>query len=313
MLYALEKNTGTLGTTFRDEYIKTSSSLVPTFNLPGDKYPVALNGEFNEAQVANMDKSSITIKRRINEAKELPDAEILNFLFTKDGIKEAKPIISYRGCDSNGTAQYFATIKDADGISHVFELSDKDDLISKIYGWDFTDIATTPFFDIDNKSQTDALVALWTSKLKEKKGRVSRITYQAFEDKAADTEKAKAESYIAEQVLDAEGMRKRYLISKDKLLSTDFIDNNTGTNLKDVSVNKEFEKAEIITKEVEYKGITQEINIVFDENYTPYSIIETDGQVYVKPLSSAFNKQIRDEATRKVYNIYNTAALKAQK
>ena len=42
MLFALEKNTGQLGTTFKDEYIKTSSSLVPTFNLPVTEYPVDL-------------------------------------------------------------------------------------------------------------------------------------------------------------------------------------------------------------------------------------------------------------------------------
>ena len=312
MLHVLEKNTGPLGTTFKDEYIKTSSSLVPTFNLPVTDYPVALKGEFTEADVASMDKSSIIIKRRINEAKELPKAEILNSLFTNEGIKKAKPIISYRGCDSNGTAQYFATIKDADDISHVFELSDKDGLISEIYGWDFTDIATAPFFDIDNKSQTDALVALWTSKLKEKNGQVSRDTYDAFVEKAADTEKAKAESYIAEQVLDAEDMRRRYLISEDGLLSTDFIKNNTGTNLKDVAGTVEFEKAKTIPKEVEYKGFTQEINIVFDENYTPYSIIEMEGKVYVKPLSSVFNNQIEEEARKKVYYIYRMAELKAQ-
>ena len=314
MLYALEKNTGVLGTTFKDEYIKTSSCLVPTFNLPEDKYLVDLNGGFTEAEVANMNKNSIIIKRRINEAKELPNNEIWNSLFTKEGIKKAKPIISYRGCDSSGTAHYFATIKDADDISHVFELSDKDNLIPKIYGWDFTDIATTPFFDIDNKSQTDALVALWTSKLKEKNGTVSRPTYEAFIDKAADTEKAKAESYIAEQVLDSEDMRRRYSIPEDGLLSTDFIDNNTGTNLKDVAGTVEFEKAKIIPKKVEYKGIKQEINIVFDKNYTPYSIIYTpDGEVHIKQLSSAFNNQIEEEARRKVYNIYRMAELKAQK
>lgn len=313
-LYALEKNTGQLGTTFRDEYTKTSSSLVPTFNLPVNEYPVALKGEFTEAEVANMNKSSIIINRRINEAKELSDAKIWDSLFTNEGIKKAKPIISYRGCDSNGTAQYFATIKDEDGTSHVFELSDKDGLISKIYGWDFTDIATAPFFDIDNKSQTEALVALWTSKLKEKNGQVSRITYNAFIEKAADTEKAKAESYIAEQVLDAEDMRRRYSIPEDKLLSADFIKNNTGTKLKDVSDNKEFEKAAIITKEVEYKGFTQEINIVFDEKYTPYSIIVTpEGEVHVTQLSSAFNNQIEEEARRKVRRIYDIADLNAQK
>ena len=311
MLYALEKNTGTLGTTFKNEYIKTSSCLVPTFNLPGTEYPVALKGGYTEEQVANMDKSSIIIKRRINEATELPNDDIWNFLFTKDGIQKAKPVISYRGCDSSGTAHYFATIKDADDISHVVELSDKGSLISKIYGWDFTDITTTPFFDIDNKSQTDALVALWTSKLKEKNGKVSRQTYDAFIDKAADTEKEKAESYIAEQVLDAKDMRRRYLIPKNKLLSAGFIKNNTGTNLEDVSNDKEFKNAEIITKEVEYKGLKQEIDIIFDENYTPYSVIEMDGKVYVKPLSSAFNNQIREEARRKVCNIYNTAALNA--
>ena len=314
MLYALEKNTSALGTTFKDEYTKTRSSLVPTFNLPGTEYPVALKGGFTEEQVANIDKSSIIIKRRINEAKELPNNEIWNSLFTKEGIKKAKPVISYRGCDSSGTAHYFATIKDADDISHVFELSDKDGLISKIYGWDFTDIATAPFFDIDNKSQTDALVALWTSKLKEKNGKVSRPTYEDFINKAADTEKAKAESYIAEQVLDAEGMRRCYLIPEDGLLSTDFIDNNTGTNLRDVSGKAEFKKAEIITKEVKYKGITQEISIVFDKNHTPYSIIYTpDGEVHIKQLSSAFNNQIEEEARRKVYYIYNTAASNARK
>ena len=316
MLYALEKNTGPLGPTFKDEYLKTSSCLVPTFNLPGTEYPVALNGGFTEAQVANMNKSSINIKRRINEADELPNAEIWNSLFTNKGIKEAKPTISYRGCDSNGTAHYFATMKDADGVSHVVELSDKDGLISRIYGWDFTDITTTPFFDIDNKSQTEALVALWTSKLKENKGkgRVSRQPYEAFIEKAADTEKAKAESYIAEQVLDAEDMRRRYLIPEDNLLSTDFIAGNTGTNLKDVSGKAEFENAKIITKEVEYKGIKQEINIVFDKNYTPYSIIETpEGEVHVKPLSSVFNKQIEEEAKSKVNNIYLTAAFNAKK
>ena len=311
MLYALEKNTGKTGTTFRDEYIKTSSCLVPTFNLPGNKYPVALNGGFTEAEVASMNKSSIIIKRRINEAKELSNAEILNSLFKKDGIQKAKPVISYRGCDSSGTAHYFATIKDADDISHVFELSDKDNLIPKIYGWDFTDIATTPFFDIDNKSQTDALVDLWTSKLKERDGKVSRQTYYDFIDKAADTEKAKAESYIAEQVVDSKYMRRRYLIPEDKLLSADFIANNTGTNLRDVSSNKEFENAEIITKEVEYKGIKQEIDIIFDKNRTPYSVIEMEGKVYVKPLSSAFNQQIREEARKQVLHIYNTAALKS--
>ena len=315
LLYVMEKRTGSLGTAFHNEYTKITKSLVPTFNLPGTEYPVALNGVFTEADVANMDKSSIIIKRRINESKELPDAEVLNSLFTKEGINKAQPSISYRGCNSNGIAQYFATIKDENGEAHTFELSDKEDLISKIYGWDFTDIATTPFFDIDNKSQTDALVALWTSKLKEKggKGKVARATYNAFIDKAADTEKEKAESYIAEQVLDAKDMRKRYLIPKDKLLSADFIDNNTGTNLKDVLGNPEFEKAEIITKKVEYKGITQEIDIIFDENYAPYSVIEMpDGKVYVKQLSSAFNKQIREEARKKVCNIYNTAVLKAQ-
>lgn len=310
MLYLLEKNTGPLGASFKNDYVKTSSCLVPTFNLPGTEYPVDLKGGgFTEEQVTNMDKSSISIKRRINEADELPDADIWKSLFTKEGIKEAKPIISYRGCDSNGTAQYFATIQDADGISHVFELSDKDGLISKIYGWDFTDIATTPFFDIDNKSQTDALVALWTKQLKGKNGSVSRQTYDAFEEKAADTEKAKAESYIAEQVLDAEDMRRRYSIPEDNLLSTDFINNNTGTKLQDVSSNKEFEKAKIITKEVEYKGLRQVISIVFDKNYTPYSVIETNGQVHVKPLSAAFNQQIREEARKKVLHIYNTAAL----
>lgn len=314
MLFALEKNTGQLGTTFKDEYIKTSSSLVPTFNLPGTEYPVALKGGYTEEQVANMNKSSIIINRRINEAKELSNNEIWNSLFTKDGIKNAQPIISYRGCDSNGTAQYFATIKDEDGTSHVFELSDKDGLISRIYGWDFTDIATAPFFDIDNKSQTEALAALWTSQLKKKNGKVSINTYDAFIEKAADTEKAKAESYIAEQVLDAEYMRRRYSIPKDKLLSTDFIKNNTGTNLQDVSGNKEFEKAAIILKEVEYKGFRQDINIVFDENYTPYSIIETpEGKVHVTQLSSAFNNQIEEEARKKVYYIYNTAALNARK
>ena len=314
MLFALEKNTGQLGTTFKDEYIKTSSSLVPTFNLPEVDYPVALKGEFTEAEVANMNKSSIIIKRRTNEAKELPNNEIWASLFTNEGIKKAHPIISYRGCDSNNTPQYFATIKDEDGINHVFELSDKDGLISRIYGWDFTDIATTPFFDIDNKSQTDALVALWTSKLKEKNGKVNIETYNAFIDKAADTEKAKAESYIAEQVLDAEDMRRRYLIPKDKLLSTDFINDNTGTKLRDVSGNKEFEKAEIIPKEVKYKGIKQKIDIVFDENYTPYSIIYTpEGEVHVTQLSSVFNNQIREEARREVYNIYEIAESKAQK
>ena len=314
MLYALEKNTGPLGTTFKDEYIKTRSSLVPTFNLPVNDYPVALKGEFTEEQVASMNKSSIIIKRRINEAKELSNNEIWNSLFTNEGIKNAQPIISYRGCDSSGTAQYFATIKDEDDISHVFELSDKDGLISKIYGWDFTDIATAPFFDIDNKSQTDALVALWTSKLREKNGKVSRDAYYAFIEKAADTEKAKAESYIAEQVLDAEDMRRRYLIPEDGLLSTDFIDNNTGTNLKDVAGTVEFEKAKIIPKKVKYKGITQEISIVFDENHTPYSIIYTpDGEVHIKQLSSAFNNQIEEEARSKVYNIYNTAASNARK
>ena len=310
MLYVLEQNTGKTGTTFKNEYLKTSSCFVPTFNLPVDKYPVALNGK-TEAEVASMEKSSIIIKRRINEADELSDAEIWNSLFTKKGIKDAQPIISYRGCDSKNTAQYFATIKDADGINHVLELSDKDGLISTIYGWDFTDITTTPFFDIDNKSQTDALVALWESKLKN--GTVSRQTYEAFIEKAADTEKAKAESYIAEQVLDAEDMSRRYLIPEDGLLSTDFIDNNTGTKLKDVSGTKEFKDAEIITKEVEYKGIKQVISIVFDKNHTPYSIIETDGQVHVKPLSSAFNNQIQEEARIKVYNIYDTAVLKANK
>lgn len=310
MLYALEKNTGLLGTTFKNEYIKTSSCYVPTFNLPGTEYPVALKGGYNEDEVASMDKSSISIKRRINEAeKELPKDEIWTSLFTKEGIEKAKPIISYRGCDSNGTAQYFATIKDEDGINHVFELSDKKGLISKIYGWDFTNITATPFFDIDNKSQTDALVDLWTSQLKGKNGKVSVLTYDAFENKAADTEKAKAESYIAEQVLDAEDMSRRYLIPKDKLLSADFIANNTGTKLQDVSSTAEFKNTKIITKEVEYKGIRREINIVFDKNYTPYSIIETDGEVYVKPLSAAFNNQIMEEARRKVYNIYNTAAL----
>ena len=314
MLYVLEKNTGNLGPAFKAEYIKTSSSLVPTFNLPGTEYPVDLKGGgFTEEQVVSMNKNSITIKRRINEADELSNAEILNSLFTKDGIKEAQPIISYRGCASDGTAQYFATIKDKNKISHVFELSDKEGLISKIYGWDFTDITTTPFFDIDNKSQTDALVALWTSKLKAQNGTVSRTTYEAFIDKAADTEKAKAESYIAEQVLDAEDMSRRYLIPKDKLLSIDFINNNTGTKLNDVSGNKEFENAEIITKKVKYKGFEQEINIVFDKNYTPYSIIETDGQVYVKPLSAAFNNQIQEEARSKVCNILNTAFLNAKK
>ena len=311
LLYAIEKNTGPLGTTFKNEYTKTSSSLVPTFNLPGTEYPVALKGA-TEAEVASMDKRSIIIKRRRNEADELPDAEILNFLFTKEGIKKAQPIISYRGCDSNNTPQYFATITDGKGIKHVFELSDKDDLISKIYGWDFTDIATTPFFDIDNKSQTNALVALWTSKLKGRNGKVSRETYEAFIDKAADTEKAKAESYIAEQVLDSEDMRRRYLIPEDKLLSADFIDKNTGANLQDVSGTEEFKNAAIITKTVEYKGISQEINIVFDKNHTPYSIIiETDGQVYVKPLSAAFNNQIMGEARTKVLNIYNTASVKS--
>lgn len=311
MLYVLEKNTGKLGPTFKAEYIKTSSCFVPTFNLPVTEYPVALNGK-TEAEVASMEKSSITIKRRINETDELSDAEIWNSLFTKKGIKEAQPTISYRGCDSNNTAQYFATIKDADGIKHVLELSDKDDLISTIYGWDFTDITTTPFFDIDNKSQTDALVALWTSRLKN--GKVSSITYQDFEDKAADTEKAKAESYIAEQVLDAKDMSRRYLIPKDNLLSTGFIDNNTGANLQDVSGTKEFKEAKIIPKKVKYKGIEREISIVFDENHTPYSIIETpDGQVHVKPLSSAFNEQIREEARRKVLYIYETAALNANK
>lgn len=313
MLFALEKNTGLLGTTFKNEYIKTSSSLVPTFNLPEVDYPVALKGGFTEAEVANMNKSSIIIKRRINEAKELSNNEILNSLFTNEGIKKAKPIISYRGCDSNNIAQYFATIKDEDGTSHVFELSDKDGLISKIYGWDFTDIATAPFFDIDNKSQTDALVALWTSKLKEKNGQVGIGTYDAFIDKAADTEKAKAESYIAEQVLDAKDMRRRYLIPKDNLLSTAFIENNTGTNLRDVSGTEEFKKAETIPKEVEYKGFRQEINIVFDENYTPYSIIETpEGEAHVTQLSSVFNNQISEEARRKVYNIYRMAELNAQ-
>lgn len=314
MLYVIEKNTGPLGTTFKNEYLKTSSCLVPTFNLPGTEYPVALKGVFTEGEVASMDKSSINIKRRINEAeKELPKDEIWNSLFTTEGIKEAKPIISYRGCDSDGTAQYFATIKDEDGINHVFELSDKDGLISKIYGWDFTDIATTPFFDIDNKSQTDALVDLWTRQLKANngKGSVSTYTYNDFEDKAADTEKAKAESYIAEQVLDAEGMRRRYLIPKDNLLSTAFIDNNTGAKLQDVSSTPEFKKAKIITKKVKYKGIEQEINIIFDENRTPYSVIETDEQVYIKPLSAAFNNQIREEARSKVRNIYNTACRKS--
>ena len=312
MLYVLQKNTGELGPAFKNEYVKTSSCLVPTFNLPGTEYPVALKGEFTEDQVASMDKSSISIKRRINEAEELPEAEIWKFLFTKEGIEEAKPIISYRGCDSNGTAQYFATIEDEDRIKHVFELSDRDNLISKIYGWDFTDITTTPFFDIDNKSQTDALVDLWTSQLKGNKGRVGSETYYAFEDKAADTEKAKAESYIAEQVLDAEDMSRRYLIPKDKLLSADFIDNNTGANLQDVSGTAEFEKAAIIPKKVKYKEIEQEISIVFDVNHTPYSIIiETDGQVYVKPLSAAFNKQIMEEARSKVRNIYDTACVKS--
>ena len=80
-----------------------------------------------------------------------------------------------------------------------------------------------------------------------------------------------------------------------------------------MSDNKEFENAEIITKEVEYKGFKQEINIVFDKNHTPYSIIETGGQAHVKPLSSAFNNQIREEARRKVRNIYDIAVLKAQK
>ena len=313
MLYALEQNTGKLGTDFKNEYIRTSSCLVPTFNLPGDKYLVDLNGGgFTEEQVVNMDKSSINIKRRINEADELPNAEILKSLFTKEGIEKAKPTISYRGCDSSGAAQYFATIKDDDGISHVLELSDKDNLISKIYGWDFTDITTTPFFDIDNKSQTEALVALWTSKLREKNGKVSRETYEAFIGKAADTEKAKAESYIAEQVLDAEDMRRRYSIPKKKLLSADFIDKNTGANLQDVSGTKEIEEAGIINKKVEYKGLKQEISIVFDENYTPYSVIAMpDGKVYVKPLSSVFNKQIEEEARKKVLYIYNTAALNA--
>lgn len=314
MLYVLEKNTGPTGTTFRNEYVKTSSCLVPTFDLPGTEYPVALNGGFTETDVANMDKSSISIKRRVNEATELPNDEIWNSLFTRDGIKKAQPIISYRGCDSNGTAQYFATIKDADGVSHVLELSDKKNLIPKIYGWDFTDIATTPFFDIDNKSQTEALVDLWTSKLKEKNGKVSSQTYEAFIEKAADTEKAKAESYIAEQVLDSEYMRRRYSIPEKKLLSADFINNNTGANLQDVSGTKEIEEAGIIPKKVEYKGFKQEIDIVFDENYTPYSVIATpDGKVYVKPLSSVFNRQIEEEAERKVNNIYRTAASNAKK
>ena len=313
MLYALEKNTGQLGTAFKAEYLKTSSSLVPTFNLPEADYPVALKGGYTETDVENMGKSSIIIKRRINEAKELSNNEIWNSLFTKDGIQKAKPVISYRGCDSSGTAHYFATIKDKDGTSHVFELSDKDGLISRIYGWDFTNIATAPFFDIDNKSQTEALVALWTSQLKKKNGKVSRPTYDAFIEKAADTEKAKAESYIAEQVLDAEDMRRCRLIPEDKLLSADFIKNNTGTNLQDVSSTKEFEKAAIIPKKVKYKGITQEINIVFDENRTPYSVIEMEGKVYVKPLSSAFNNQIEEEARKKVYYIYNTAASNARK
>ena len=155
---------------------------------------------------------------------------------------------------------------------------------------------------------------MWTSKLQEKKGKgtVSRKTYEAFIDKAADTEKAKAESYIAEQVLDAEDMRRRYSIPKKKLLSTDFIDKNTGANLQDVSGTKEIEEAGIINKEVEYKGFKQEISIVFDENYTPYSVIAMpDGKVYVKPLSSVFNKQIEEEARRKVNNIYMTADLNA--
>ena len=313
LLFVLEKNTGKTGTDFKNEYIKTSSCFVPTFNLPGTEYPVALNGK-TEAEVASIDKSSIGIKRRKNEADELPDADIWKSLFTKDGIEKAKPIISYRGCNSNGTAQYFATIKDAKGISHVFELSDKEGLISKIYGWDFTNIATTPFFDIDNKSQTDALVDLWTSQIKKKNGRVSSATYDAFIEKAAATEKAKAESDIAEQVLDAEYMSRRYLIPEETLLSEDFIDNNTGTKLKDVSNDKEFLNAKIITKKVKYRGIEQKISIVFDKNRTPYSIIiETDGQVHIKPLSSTFNNQIQEEARRKVRYIYDTADLNAQK
>ena len=107
-------------------------------------------------------------------------------------------------------------------------------------------------------------------------------------------------------------MRRRYLIPEDELLSADFIANNTGTKLKDVSGTTEFKNAAIIPKKVKYKGIEQEISIVFDKNYTPYSIIiETDGQVYVKPLSAAFNKQIREEAISKVCSIYNTAAVKS--
>ena len=154
---------------------------------------------------------------------------------------------------------------------------------------------------------------MWTSQLK-KNRRVSVDTYDAFIEKAADTEKAKAESYIAEQVLDAEDMIRCRLIPEDKLLSADFIKNNTGTSLQDVSSNKEFKNAEIITKEVEYKGITQDINIIFDKNLTPYSVIETlEGEVHVTQLSSAFNNQIEKEAREKVFYIYNTAASKARK
>ena len=79
-----------------------------------------------------------------------------------------------------------------------------------------------------------------------------------------------------------------------------------------IEKTKEFKEAVIIPKKVKYKGIEQEISIVFDENHTPYSIIiETDGQVHVKPLSAAFNNHIMEEARQKVRNIYDTACVKS--
>ena len=307
MIYALEKRTGQLGTDFYDAYNKTRSSLVSVFPLEGTDYPVAVRGDYSEKDVETMDKSSIVINGRINfNSKPVSDETLFNFLFTKEGIEESKPSFSYTGCTSGGAPQYLVTVTDEDKKEHTFEITDKNDLITKIYGWDFTDIANTPFLDIDNKSQTEALFDLWKVQLG-KKIPVSSETYYDFVAKSIDTEKTKASANIEKQVLDSEATRRRYLISKDKLLSADFIANNTGTKLRDVSGNTEFEKAKIITKEVEYKGITDILTLVFDENYTPYSVIEKGGKVYIKSLSAYLDDRITTEAEEKILNIYNHA------
>ena len=77
-----------------------------------------------------------------------------------------------------------------------------------------------------------------------------------------------------------------------------------------MSTNEDFKKTPSIEAQVQYKGITDTLYLVFDENYTPYSIIKKGDKTYIKSLSAYLDDRIASEVEEEIFNVYNHAVEK---